>query len=64
MTLSDLTSREAVIEALEEFDRLGREAFLQKYGFGEGRSYFVVWNGNRYDSKAIAGVAHGHQYPV
>jgi hypothetical protein len=31
--LSLLTSRPAVIEALEEFDSIGRDPFLEKYGF-------------------------------
>jgi 5-methylcytosine-specific restriction enzyme MrcB-like protein/EVE domain-containing protein/dynein-related subfamily AAA family protein len=63
MALSDLTSRESVEQALEEFDELGREAFLTKYGFGRARRYFVRRNGNYYDSKAIVGAAVGFQYP-
>lgn len=35
MPHSKLTSREAVLKAIQEFDRLGREAFLAKYGFGK-----------------------------
>jgi 5-methylcytosine-specific restriction enzyme A len=27
---------------------------------GSVRSYFIEWNGEHYDSKAIAGAAHGH----
>jgi len=34
MALSELTSRDAVLAAIEEFRRLGREAFLTKYGLG------------------------------
>ena len=37
--------------------------FLLKYGFGKARSYFLVQNGRSYDSKAIAGAAHGYQHP-
>jgi hypothetical protein len=33
-------------------------AFLTRYGFGLACTYFLVHDGNRYDSKAIAGVAH------
>jgi hypothetical protein len=57
MSLADLTP-EAVRQAIAEFDRLGRDAFLSTYGFGKARGYFLVHNGNAYDSKAIAGVAH------
>jgi 5-methylcytosine-specific restriction protein A len=54
--LSTLT-KEAVFKAIDEFDALGREHFLSHYGFGKARRYFIIHNGTRYDSKAIAGVA-------
>jgi 5-methylcytosine-specific restriction protein A len=57
MSLADLTA-ECVHEAISEFDRLGRAAFLNTYGFGRARGYFLIHNGQPYDSKAIAGVAH------
>lgn len=63
MTLTDLTSSRAVDEAMNEFDELGQEAFLKKYGFGEAREYFVRRNSRLYDSKAIVGVAYGYQFP-
>lgn len=63
MTLNKLTSSVAVRAALDECDKIGRASFLQKYGFGPARDYFLVAEGKRYDSKAIAGVAHGYQYP-
>lgn len=49
-----------IIAAAEEFRSLGRDKFLQTYGFGRARSYELVLDGLRYDSKAIAGVAHGY----
>jgi hypothetical protein len=61
--LEELTSREAVEQALDEFDALGRDAFLAKYGYGKATNYFLVRGGKRYDSKAIAGVAHGYEHP-
>lgn len=63
MSVSLLTSRDAVLDAIGEWDALGREAFLQKYGYGSAKSYFVQHNGRAYDSKAIAGVAVGKQFP-
>ena len=62
MALSDVTS-EGVERAIAEFDRLGRDAFLAEHGFGKARGYFLVRDERRYDSKAIAGVAHGHDRP-
>jgi hypothetical protein len=47
---------------MAECDNLGREAFLENYGFREARSYFLEYDGKRYDSKAIVGVAHRHQF--
>jgi len=45
--------------AVEEFDRLGREAFLKSTGFGSAQVYFLEHDGRLYDSKAIIGYAHG-----
>ncbi len=59
MALSDLTT-ESVHKAIEEFDQLKRDAFLEKYGFGPARNYMVQANNRSYDSKAIAGAAHGY----
>lgn len=60
--LGDIT-RGGVEQALAEFDDLGRDGFLTKYGFRPARSYFVVAGGRRYDSKAICGAAHGFDRP-
>jgi hypothetical protein len=62
MVLAELTDPTAVSGALDEFDRLGRDAFLRKYGFSRSRNYFVERNGSLYDSKAIAGVAYGIEH--
>jgi len=59
MGLADLTA-DAVNTAIDEYDQLGGETFLAKYGFGPARDYFVIRNGKAYDSKAIAGAAHGY----
>lgn len=62
-TLSKLTSVSAVNQAIAEFDELGREIFLKKYGFWKARNYFLIVNKKPYDSKAIIGVAFGYQFP-
>jgi hypothetical protein len=63
MRIAQLTSRDAVEQALNEFDLIGQEAFLRKYGFGKSNRFFLVRNGRRYDSKAIVGAALGYQFP-
>ncbi|MEQ4205794.1 hypothetical protein [Actinopolymorpha sp. B9G3] len=62
MALKDLTDKQAVLAALAEFDAIGRQAFLSRYGFRLATGYFVLHEGRPYDSKAIAGVAHGYQH--
>ena len=62
MTLGDLT-RPAVLAAIHEHDRVGREEFLRRYGFGPARDYRLLFDGREYDSKAIAGVAHQFTAP-
>jgi len=62
MGLNDIT-RAGVEKAIAEFDELGRDRFLEKYGFGPARSYFLKIGGRLYDSKAIAGAAHGYDFP-
>jgi hypothetical protein len=64
MVLSDIQSRKAVLDAVAEFDRLGRAVFLERHGFGHARRYFLDMDGRLYDSKAIVGVAHGYAYPA
>jgi hypothetical protein len=63
MLIDEITDPAAVLAAIEEYDRLGRDAFLSKHGFGAAREYFLQIDGRLYDSKAILGVAYGHQYP-
>jgi MoxR-like ATPase len=63
MSLVLLASREAVLQAISEFDELGREGFLSKYGYGPARGYFLEHEGRFYDSKAIVGAAVGFEHP-
>ena len=42
--LSRLQSRSAIQAALEEFVRIGRSAFLQRYGFGKSRDYVTTFH--------------------
>ncbi len=59
-----VTSREAVLRAIRECDELGRGPFLHKYGYREALSYFLAYEGRHYDTKAIIGVAFGHQHSL
>jgi hypothetical protein len=60
VSLDDLSDPDAVRAAMAEFDRLGREAFLAKYGIDKARGWLLVdERGREYDAEAIAGAAHG-----
>lgn len=63
MGLNELTSRQAVLDAIDEFDRLGRGRFLDHHGFAAAKNFYVKIDDRYYDSKAIAGVAYGNQFP-
>ena len=62
MAFKDIKNRDSVLKAVAELNELGREAFLERYGFRHARRYFLVVNGKRYDSKAIIGAAHGYEF--
>jgi hypothetical protein len=61
--ITQLTDPDAVLRAIRDFDDRGRDDFLGHHGFGPARFYFLVHERKLYDSKAIAGVAYGYQYP-
>ena len=54
---ADVT-RDDVLLAIQEYDRLGSERFFSKHGFGPSRSYELVWGHRRYPHKAILGTAY------
>lgn len=62
--LSDLTESTAVEGAISEFRRLGRDEFLDRYGFGESRDYFILDNGEMIDSKPVVAAALALQHPA
>jgi hypothetical protein len=54
----DNVSREHVVSALGEYDRLGPERFFSEHGFGPTLSYDLHWEGRLYPPKAILGTAY------
>lgn len=66
-TPTGLTSRQAVFDAMEEFRRLGRDAFIEEYStpeasFRRSREFFVLEDGVAYDSKPLVAAAYGHEH--
>lgn len=64
MSISELTEPNAVLKAIQEFDEIGRERFLERYDFGPSKKFYLVHQGKYYDSKAILGAAYGYQFPT
>jgi len=51
-------TRDDVLRAIQEYDRLGSERFFSAHGFAPARSYELVWDERRYPPKAILGTAY------
>jgi hypothetical protein len=51
-------TRDDVLRAIREYDRVGPQRFFSQYGFGPSRSYELVWDKRRYPHKAILGGAY------
>lgn len=51
-------TRDHVVRAIHEYDRLGPEKFFADHGFGPSRTYELVWEKHRYPHKAILGTAY------
>ncbi|HTW00778.1 MAG TPA: hypothetical protein VMF87_10800 [Streptosporangiaceae bacterium] len=51
-------SRDDVVRAIKEYDRLGPEKFFSEHGYGPSRTYELVWEKRHYPHKAILGTAY------
>jgi hypothetical protein len=51
-------TRTEVLRAMQEYDRLGPDAFFSKHGFAPTTTYDLVWEERRYPPKAILGTAY------
>jgi hypothetical protein len=54
----DPVSRDDVLRAIGEYDRLGSAAFFAAHGFGPTTTYDLVRGERRYPPKAILGTAY------
>jgi hypothetical protein len=45
VTVGRMTSRDAVLTALTEYDRLGQDGFLEQHGYGKRTRYALVHQG-------------------
>ena len=60
LRFSDGLTKAAILETLEEYDRLGRDGFLRRYGYAGARTRWIHHGENRYDMKPIWRAAFAH----
>ena len=58
MVTWDHVTRAEVLRAIQEYDRLGPEAFFAAHGFARTTTYELRWEERRYPPKAILGTAY------
>jgi hypothetical protein len=54
----DKVSHADVVQAIQEYDRLGPEQFFSTHGFAPTTTYDLVWETRLYPPKAILGTAY------
>ena len=62
--LKNLSDRNAVLNAIEEWNEIGETKFLKKYRHRQSTGYDLVYEGRHYPPKAIAGAAYYYQFGV
>ena len=50
----------ALLEAIEEYNGLGRAKFLKKYGFSRSSKFYLIHEKRLYDTKALVSAAYRH----
>src|SRR5262245_27338699 len=58
MVAWDHVTHADVVRAIQEYDRLGPEAFFSQHGFAPTTTYDLVWEERLYPPKAILGTAY------
>lgn len=58
MVTWDKVSRDDVVRAIGEYDRLGPDGFFAAHGFSYATTYELLWDERRYPPKAILGTAY------
>jgi hypothetical protein len=58
MVAWDKVSRDDVVRAIAEYDRLGPDEFFAQHGYGPSRSYELIWQNHHYPHKAVLGTAY------
>lgn len=59
MKWTDSITRSDILKAIAEYDSLGADGVARQWGYRAARRYWLVWEQQRYPSKAIVGIAAG-----
>jgi hypothetical protein len=51
-------TRDDVVRAISEYDRLGAQRFFAEHGFAPATTYELIWEERKYPPKAILGAAY------
>lgn len=51
-------TREHVLQAMKEYDRMGPDQFFEQHGFAPTTTYELIWEERFYPPKAILGTAY------
>lgn len=54
-------TRDAILDAVDEYEDLGRDDFLSKYGFTPQLDVVLEYVGQKYDGVAVVAAGHGFQ---
>jgi hypothetical protein len=60
MVAFSAVTRQHVLAAISEYDEVGQDAFLGRYGFAPSREHVVRHANHSYDSKVLLGAAVGY----
>jgi len=58
MVAWDRVTRNDVLRAIGEYDRVGSERFFSEHGFAPTTTYELLWDKRRYPPKAVLGAAY------
>ena len=58
MVAWDHVTRDDVLHAIQEYDRLGAQEFFATHGFAPTTTYDLLWEERSYPPKAILGTAY------
>ena len=58
MVAWDGVTRDHVLRAIREYDRLGPKGFFSEHGFAPTTTYELIWDERHYPPKAILGTAY------